>query len=397
MLEALGVTLSRDTRARAIQLPAWNEALGLPRPWDQQWSLRMQQVLAYETDLLEYGDIFEGSHVVDALTAEIEEASWVELQEIVSVGGAFHSVDTLKTRLVASQQERVSQIASGERPVVGVNAFTETEPSFLAAAGGIPTIVRVDPAVEDALRDDLVQWRRKRDGHTVDRALDALRRSAGAGVNVMDPTIELALAGGTTGEWAGALRETFGDYRAPTGIASTNRAPAGPARRRELDGASARTGNFASRYGRAPRMLVAKPGLDGHSNGAEQVALAARDAGFEVIYQGIRSTPAQIAQVARDEDVDIVGISILSGSHMELVPEIIRLMREMKVAAPVVVGGIVPDGDVKALVAAGVSRVYTPKDFLLGQIMSEMADLAEQNASSAVPVNVPITGVHEMK
>jgi (2R)-ethylmalonyl-CoA mutase len=380
VLEALGVTLSKRARARALQLPAWNEALGLPRPWDQQWSLRIQQVLAFESDLLEYGDIFDGSVVIEAKTAEVAEASWAELQDVLALGGAFEAIDELKSRLVGSQSERVRRIETGELQVVGVNCFQETAESPLASAGDEGgSILRVDPAVESQLRADVAAWRAARDGAAVQRALDALRRAAEGTDNVMPATIALAHAGGTTGEWAGALREVFGEYRAPTGVGG------GVGHRgAEFAGVLARSKALADRAGGPPRLLVAKPGLDGHSNGAEQIAVAARDAGFEVVYQGIRLSPAEIAAAARDEDVDVVGISILSGSHLELVPEVVDRLREAGVDAPVVVGGIIPPEDEAVLLGKGVARVYTPKDFEIGQMMDDMLDLVEQHRAASV-------------
>jgi ethylmalonyl-CoA mutase len=372
VLEALGVTLSRKARARSIQLPAWNEALGLPRPWDQQWSLRIQQVLAYETDLLEYDDILDGSKVVEARTAELAEEAWAELEDVLALGGAFEAIDELKGRLVRSHTERVRRIENGELVVVGVNRFTEAEPSPL----DVPeSILKVDRSVQEHLIADVQAWRSNRDNDAVKRSLDELRRVAEADGNLMPPTIDLAHAGGTTGEWAGVLREVFGEYRAPTGVAAA--AGAG-GRTTDLRSVAERVAALA---GGPPRLLVAKPGLDGHSNGAEQIAVAARDAGMEVVYQGIRLTPEQIAAVARDEDVEIVGLSILSGSHLELVPEIVRLLREAGVEAPVVVGGIIPEADRPALVDAGVAAVYTPKDFELGRIMGEIADLVAATRS----------------
>ena len=295
VLETLGVTLSRDARARALQLPAWNEALGLPRPWDQQWSLRIQQILALETDLLEYEDIFEGSNVIEAKTTEMAEAAWAELSDVLGLGGAFEAVDELKRRLVASQAERVRRIETGELPVVGVNCFTETEPSPLnTGLDGAATILKVDPAVEAELRADVVAWRSAREATGVRKAIDALRRAAvDEDDNVMPATIALAHAGGTTGQWAQALREIFGEYRAPTGVTGGVGHRGG-----EVTGVRARTRALARRTGGPPRLLVAKPGLDGHSNGAEQIAVAARDAGFEVIYQGIRLSPEQIVAAA---------------------------------------------------------------------------------------------------
>jgi (2R)-ethylmalonyl-CoA mutase len=364
VLEALGVTLSKDARARSIQLPAWNEALGLPRPWDQQWSLRMQQVLAFETDLLEYEDIFAGSHVIEAKTAELMEAAMAELDDVLGVGGAFEAIDELKGRLVRSQAERTARIESGELKVVGVNCFTESAASPL---GGDEAILKVDPAVEAELKADVAEWRARRDGAAVQKALDEVRRVAATSENLMPATIALAHAGGTTGEWAGALRDVFGEYRAPTGV--------GGAVGRRGDTMAAVVEKVKAMAGGPPKLLVAKPGLDGHSNGAEQVAVAARDAGFEVVYQGIRLTPAQIAAAARDEDVDVVGLSILSGSHLELVPEVLRELREAGVEAPVVVGGIIPEGDQPKLDELGVAAVYTPKDFEFVRMMDDMADL----------------------
>ncbi len=380
VLEALGVTLSRDARARAIQLPAWNEALGLPRPWDQQWSLRIQQILAFETDLLEYGDIFAGSTVIEAKTAELAEAARAELDEVLELGGAFEAVDELKRRLVRSQAERVRRIETGEQLVVGVNAFTETEPSPLENADdGVATVLKVDPAAEAELRADVAAWRVGRDAGAVRAALDELRRvAADERLNIMPATIALAHAGGTTGEWAGTLREIFGEYRAPTGVAGGV-----GGRGAELSGVLERTRAMAGAGGGPPRLLVAKPGLDGHSNGAEQIAVAARDAGFEVVYQGIRLSPAQIAAAARDEDVDIVGLSILSGSHLDLVPEVLDRLRGEGVDVPVVVGGIIPPEDAEVLRGKGVAAVYTPKDFELGKIVDELVTLVEGHRRGA--------------
>ncbi len=373
VLEALGVTLSKDARARALQLPAWNEALGLPRPWDQQWSLRIQQILAFETDLLEYGDLFEGSIVMERKTAELRAGAQAELDEILALGGAFEAIDELKARLVASQAERVSRIESGELTVVGVNRFTETAASPLTDHEGIESIMKVDPLIESELRADVVAWRASRDQAAVDQALRELVRVAQSDSpddNIMIPSIALAHAGGTTGEWAAALRGVFGEYRAPTGITG------GVGRRttpmREV---TARMRALIEATGSTPRLLVAKPGLDGHSNGAEQIAVAARDAGFEVIYQGIRLTPAEIARAAADEDVDLIGVSILSGSHLELLPELLEQLRALGVDAEVVVGGIIPAADAEVLVGKGVAAVYTPKDFEIVTIMDELVTL----------------------
>ena len=370
VLEMLGVTLSKDARARAIQLPAWNEALGLPRPWDQQWALRMQQVLAFETDLLEYDDIFAGSHVIEAKTNELIESTTAELDDVLNQGGAFEAIDDLKARLVRSQAERTRRIESGELKVVGVNCFESTEPSPLTSE---ESILKVDPAVEVEMRHDVAEWRAERDQAAVQKAMDELRRVAETDENLMPATIALAHAGGTTGEWAGALRDVFGEYRAPTGVS-------GAVGLRGADIADVLS-RVKAMAGGPPKLLVAKPGLDGHSNGAEQIAVAARDAGFEVVYQGIRLTPAQIASAARDEDVDVIGLSILSGSHLELVPEVLRLLREVGVDAPVVVGGIIPEDDQPKLKELGVAAVYTPKDFEFTRIMGEMADLVATRRS----------------
>jgi (2R)-ethylmalonyl-CoA mutase len=366
VLEMLGVTLSKDARARSLQLPAWNEALGLPRPWDQQWSLRMQQVLAFESDLLEYDDIFNGSHVIEGLTDELVAAAQAELDEVLAMGGAFAAIEELKGRLVSSNTERVRRIETGEQVVVGVNRFTEAAESPLA---GDESILRVDPALEAQTVAEVEAWRDERDSAAVESALAELRRVANSDENIMVATIALALAGGTTGEWAGALRDVFGEYRAPTGVAAAAGVGTLPEDLRVV------AERVKAMPGGPPRLLVGKPGLDGHSNGAEQIAVAARDAGMEVIYQGIRLTPAQIAAVARDEDVDVVGLSILSGSHLDLVPDVVNRLRAEGVTCPVIVGGIIPEDDRVTLLNAGVARVYTPKDFELGHIMSDIADL----------------------
>jgi (2R)-ethylmalonyl-CoA mutase len=392
VLEALGVTLSKSARARALQLPAWNEALGLPRPWDQQWSLRIQQILAYETDLLEYEDIFDGSKVIEAKTSELAEAAWEELSRIEDQGGVWACIDELKASLVASQAERLRKIETGELKVVGVNCFTETAPSPLLAssAGAIvgkngagaaqaeeEAILRVDPEVERELAKEVTAWRSQRNQEDVSKALDELRRAArDETANLMEPSIALALAGGTTGEWAEALREVFGEYRGPTGVQGAIGSLS-----REL--ASVKDRVEQSFGENRPRMLVAKPGLDGHSNGAEAIAVAARDAGFEVVYQGIRQTPEQIAAAARDEDVDLVGLSILSGSHMELVPRVLSALASQGVDSPVVLGGIVPEEDQPALYRLGVARIYTPKDYDLARIMDDLVSLAHQHRSKA--------------
>jgi ethylmalonyl-CoA mutase len=372
ILEMLGVTLSRDARARAVQLPTWNEALGLPRPWDQQWSLRYQQVLAFETDLLEYGDIFNGSTVVETKTAELSAAADAELDEILALGSAFEAIEEMKGRLVASQAERSRRIETGEQVVVGVNRFVEGEPSPL---GTEESILRVDPAVEAEMIADVGGWRARRSTVDVRRALADLENVAGTGGNVMPATIALAHAGGTTGEWGAVMRSVFGEYRAPTGVGR------GVGHRGALLAPVAK--QTAAMIGGPPRILVAKPGLDGHSNGAEQIAVAARDAGFEVIYQGIRSTIPQIVASARDEDVEVVGISLLSGSHLELVPALLSALHGAGVDAPVVVGGIIPEQDRPILLAMGVAAIYTPKDFELARIMEELADLVARRRAKA--------------
>jgi ethylmalonyl-CoA mutase len=364
VLEMLAVTLSKKARARSIQLPAWNEALGLPRPWDQQWSLRMQQVLAFESDLLEHDDIFDGSVVIEARTTELRDAAWDELNEVLELGGAFEAIDELKTRLVRSMVERTRRIESGDQQVVGVNVFTETADSPLATPGNILT---VDPAVEAETVTDVVAWRAHRDADAVSQAVAALTAAAVDGSNIMEPSITLAKAGGTTGEWAEALRGVFGEYRAPTGVAAAGRGGG------SLAAIAAQVKTMA---GGPPRLLVAKPGLDGHSNGAEQIAVAARDAGMEVIYSGIRLTPAQIVASAVDEDPDVVGLSILSGSHLHLVPMIVTLLRNAGVDAPVIVGGIIPEDHRATLTAAGVAAIYTPKNFELAKIMADIVNLA---------------------
>jgi ethylmalonyl-CoA mutase len=365
VLEMLGVTLSKSARARSIQLPAWNEALGLPRPWDQQWSLRMQQVLAYETDILEYDDIFDGSAVIEQRTSELCDESWRELEDVLALGGVFDAVETLKSRLVASMAERTRRIEAGDQVVVGVNRFTESESSPLGGAGAI---LRVDPDVEADAIAAVRRWREQRNSADVDAALAELRGAAEGGGNVLPASIALARAGGTTGEWGGVMRDVFGEYRGPTGVGGGT-----GGRRRGLSDVAAW---LRSLPGGPPRLLVAKPGLDGHSNGAEQIAVAARDAGMEVIYSGIRLTSEQIAASARDEDADVIGLSILSGSHLDLVPDVIARLADAGVDVPVVVGGIIPEEDRPRLIEAGVARVYTPADFELARIVRELAELA---------------------
>ncbi len=382
VLEMLGVTLSKGARARAVQLPCWNEALGLPRPWDQQWSLRIQQVLAEETDLLEHGDLFDGSHIVEARTRELADAAEAELTDIVDRGGSFELVDELKGRLVRSHAERMRRIESGELTVVGVNRHTESAPSPLAQGlDGESAILVVDPAAEAEQLERLAAWRAGREGSAVARALDGLRAAAESTTNVMPATIALARAGGTVGEWADALRGVFGEYRAPTGVGAV-----ATSARPDLAEVRERLRARALSQGAAPRILIGKPGLDGHSNGAEQLAVAARDAGFEVVYQGIRLTPEQIADAAVAEDVDLVGLSILSGSHRELVPAVIAALALRGAGdVPVVVGGIIPDDDRPAMIAAGVARIYTPRDYRIVDILGDLATLALAHHATRSP------------
>lgn len=365
VLEMLAVTLSKNARARSVQLPAWNEALGLPRPWDQQWSLRMQQVLAFESDLLEYDDIFDGSTVIEGRTAELCNAAWDELQDVLSLGGAFNAVDELKGRLVRSMAARTRRIENGEQTVVGVNSYVESAHSPL---GGTDNIMVVDQAVEAELIADVNAWRSSRDNTRVEAALAHLRSASETNENIMEASIELAIAGGTTGEWSQVLRDVFGEFRAPTGVAA--------AVGRRTNALAAVAEYVRTIPGGPPRFLVAKPGLDGHSSGAEQIAVAARDAGMEVVYSGIRLTPEQIAASARDEDPDVVGLSILSGSHMKLVPDVVARLRAEGCDAPVIVGGIIPEVDRAWLISHGVAAVYTPKDFDIARIMQEVAELA---------------------
>jgi (2R)-ethylmalonyl-CoA mutase len=375
LLEMLAVTQSKDARARAVQLPAWNEALGLPRAWDQQWSLRAQQILAYESDLLEYDDIFEGSKVIEGKTEEIASEAWAELDHVLDAGGSVEALGYMKERLVAAHADRRREIEAGTRPVVGLNLYEETEPSPLVEGLDEMAFEKVDPAAEAAQKESLERWRKERDEKASQTALDELRRVAATSENILPASIAAAKAGVTTGEWADALRETFGEYRAPTGIGAGVGATSVPG----LETARKRVSDAATRAGvKKLRMLVAKPGLDGHSNAAEQVAIRARDAGFEVIYQGIRLTPQQIARAAVDEDAHIIGLSILSGAHGLLVPDVLDRLREEGVdpeEVPVVVGGVIPDEDAAKLMELGVARVYTPKDFDLTLMVGEMAEL----------------------
>ena len=379
LLEMLAVTLSKDARARAVQLPAWNEALGLPRPWDQQWSLRMQQILAYETDLLEYGDVFTGSPVIAAKVAELKAAAKDELKHIEAMGGTVKAVESgyLKQQLVESNCRRIEAIERGEQIVVGVNRFTETEASPLTDAAEL--VVTVSAEAESGQIERLAAWRAARDPKAVAATLDALRRAAKSGANIMPPSIDCAKAGVTTGEWGFALRSAFGEYRAPTGVGSAMRNDA-----EGLDGIRAEVDRVSKKLGRRLKFLVGKPGLDGHSNGAEQIAARARDAGMDVVYDGIRLTAEAIVAAAAEKDVHVVGLSILSGSHMPLVKDVVSRMKEAGLDdVPVVVGGIIPPQDASALKNAGVAEVYTPKDFELNRIMSDLCRIVETSADAA--------------
>jgi (2R)-ethylmalonyl-CoA mutase len=377
LLSMLAVTLSKRARARAIQLPAWNEALGLPRPWDQQWSLRLQQVLAYETDLLEFGDIFDGSEEIERTVETLKREARAELAHIDELGGAIAAIQYMKQKLVESHSERVRRIESGELTIVGVNAYTESEPSPLSA--GADNILTVPEAVEREQVERLNAWRAARDGAAVEAALAELRAAAAEGRNIMEPSIACAKAGVTTGEWGGALREVFGEYRAPTGVTAASMPPRG-----NIGEVRAEVEAVSRRLGRRLKLLVGKPGLDGHSNGAEQIAVRARDAGMEVVYEGIRLTPEHIVNTALQESVHVIGLSILSGSHMPLVREIMERMRAGGIDdVPVIVGGIIPDEDAQALRAAGVAAVYTPKDFQLNAIMADIARLADPQGAAA--------------
>ncbi len=377
LIEMLAVVLSKKARARAVQLPAWNEALGLPRPFDQQWSLRMQQIMAYETDLLEYGDLFDGNPAVEKKVAALKDGARAELAKIDAMGGAVAAIDYMKSELVAANTARLGRIEAGQTVVVGVNRFTEAEPSPLT--GGDGGIMVVDPAVEAEQIGRLQAWRESRDAGAVASALAALKDAAQKGENIMPASIIAAKAGVTTGEWGTAMREVFGEYRAPTGVGKAAAAPSG-----NLVQVREAVEAVSSRLGRRLKFLVGKPGLDGHSNGAEQIAVRARDSGMEVVYEGIRLTPAQIVNAALEESVHVVGLSILSGSHLPLVTEVMERMRAAGLDdVPVVVGGIIPDADAETLKAAGVARVYTPKDFELNRIMLDIVALAEAEARAA--------------
>ena len=377
VLEMLAVTLSRDARARAIQLPAWNEALGLPRPWDQQWALRMQQVLAYETDLLEYEDLFDGSRVVEAKVAGLVAEAKAEIERVQEMGGAVAAVESgyMKGQLVTSLAERRRRMESGETVVVGVNRFASTEPSPLQAEGAA-AIETVDPTVEAAAIEAIRAWKADRDAAAVEAALDGLRDAAKTDANLMGAAIACAKAGVTTGEWAGVLREVFGEFRAPTGVSA---AVSEGTARGELAAVRERVRATGDELGTRLRMLVGKPGLDGHSNGAEQVAVRARDVGFEVVYQGIRLTPAQIVAAAVQEDVHVVGLSVLSGSHLSVVPAVVAGLRAAgAVDVPVIVGGMIPPEDADSLLEQGVAAVFTPKDYRLTEMLDAVVDLVRK-------------------
>jgi len=379
LIEMLAVTLSKSARARAVQLPAWNEALGLPRPWDQQWSLRMQQILAYETDLLEHGDIFDGSHEIAAKVDELKAAAREELAHIDAMGGSVTAVESgyMKQQLVMSNTERLEAIERGERTVIGVNKYIETEPSPLSS--GEEAVVTVPAAVEADQVARLEAWRGARDGKAVAAALKELRRVAKEGGNIMPASIEAAKAGVTTGEWGAALRDVYGEYRAPTGVGRAARNAA-----QGLDGLRADVDRVSRRLGRRLTFVVGKPGLDGHSNGAEQIAVRARDAGIEVVYDGIRLTPAEIVEAVRKARAHVIGLSILSGSHLPLVRDVVARLRAAGLDhVPVVVGGIIPPEDEAALRQAGVAAVYTPKDFELNRIMSDIIQIVDRTAEQA--------------
>ena len=373
----LAVTLSKRARARAVQLPAWNEALGLPRPWDQQWSLRMQQILAFETDLLQYDDIFDGSVAVERKTEELKEQARTELAAIEKMGGAVAAIDYMKRRLVESNTARLTDIEKGDQVVVGVNAYQQTEVSPLSA--GDDAIQIVDAAVETEQLEKLSAWREQRDSAAVAQSLSVLEAAAKEGRNIMEPSIACAKAGVTTGEWGSTLRAIFGEYRAPTGVGQATAAVQGNVVqiRNEVE-------DFSKRHGRRIKFLVGKPGLDGHSNGAEQIAVRARDCGMDVVYEGIRLPPSQIVRAAIDEGVHVVGLSIFSGSHVSLVKDVIAKLDEQGATGlPIVVGGIIPDEDASTLKEMGVAAVYTPKDFQLNDIMSDIVRLADAGAEAA--------------
>ncbi|MBE1283281.1 MAG: protein meaA [Rhodobacteraceae bacterium] len=377
LIEMLAVTLSKKARARAVQLPAWNEALGLPRPWDQQWSMRMQQILAYETDLLEYGDLFDGNPAVDAKVEELKEGARAELANLESMGGAVASIEYMKSRLVDSNAERLNRIERNETVVVGVNKWTQGETSPLQTEDG--GIMVVDPAVEQEQVDRLNSWKAERDDTAVQEALAALREAARTGANVMEPSIAAAKAGVTTGEWAEEMRKTYGTYRGPTGVSgSVSNKTEG------LEDIRAAVDAVSDKLGRRLKFLVGKPGLDGHSNGAEQIAFRARDCGMDISYDGIRLTPEEIVTSAREDQAHVIGLSILSGSHLPLVEDVMNRLRAENMAdIPVIVGGIIPDDDAMRLREMGVAQVYTPKDFELNTIMTDIVTLVNPNKAAA--------------
>ena len=377
LIEMLAVTLSKNARARAVQLPAWNEALGLPRPWDQQWSMRMQQIMAFETDLLEYDDLFDGNPAVDAKVNALKEGARHELANLDSMGGAINSIEYMKSRLVDSNAERLNRIERNETVVVGVNKFTTGEPSPLMSGDG--GIMVVDPAVEEDQISRLNRWRASRDEAAVAKALTDLRKAAAEGQNVMAPSIAAAKAGVTTGEWAAQMRAVFGEYRGPTGVSrSVSNKTEG------LDDIRSAVDAVSDKLGRRLKFLVGKPGLDGHSNGAEQIAFRARDCGMDIEYEGIRLTPDQIIASAREKEAHVIGLSILSGSHIPLVKDLMQKLQEANLAhIPVIVGGIIPDDDAERLLAMGVAKVYTPKDFELNSIMADIVTLADPVRTAA--------------
>ena len=375
LIEMLAVVLSKNARARAVQLPAWNEALGLPRPWDQQWSLRMQQIVAFETDLLDYGDIFDGSKEITTKVEALKEEARAELKHVLSLGGGSSEavIAYMKQRLVESNTARLHAIETGQTKIVGVNDFTTTEPSPLSA--GTDAIMTVKDEVEYEQIERLKAWRAARDNKAATSALEELARAAKEGRNIMEPSIACAKAGVTTGEWGGTLREIFGEYRAPTGVALTMRAEGGE----QLADLRTRVKRLTERMGETPRFLVGKPGLDGHSNGAEQIAVRAADTGLEVIYDGIRVTPEQLVKTVAEKQVHILGLSILSGSHVPLIREVMQRLRAAGLSnLPVVAGGIIPQDDVNVLKQLGVAAVYTPKDFDMNRIMSDLVGLIEK-------------------
>lgn len=375
LLEMLAVTLSKNARARAVQLPAWNEAMGLPRPWDQQWSLRMQQILAYETDLLDYGDIFDGSAEIARKVAELKEEALAELRRIDEMGGAVAAIDYMKRALVDSNAARVARIESGEQVVVGVNRWGETEPSPLSTGTG--AILTVDESVEADQIDRLAAWRAERDDDACVKTLAALEQDARDGTNIMEASIACAKAGVTTGEWGATLRRVFGEYRAPTGVGKVSTANG-----TDVEAVRRRVDDVSDRLGRRIKLLIGKPGLDGHSNGAEQIAVRARDCGMEVVYEGIRLTPAQIVRAAVEESAHVVGLSILSGSHVPLVRDVLERMKSEGAGdIPVVIGGIIPPEDAELLKGLGVAGVYTPRNFELNAIMSDIVGLVERGAA----------------